>query len=37
MARKLDKILVIDVEATCWEGKQPEVLTVKLLKLGFVY
>lgn len=23
MARKLDQILVIDVEATCWEGNPP--------------
>ena len=23
MARKLDQILVVDVEATCWEGDPP--------------
>ena len=23
MARKLDRILVVDVEATCWEGDPP--------------
>ena len=23
MAQKLDKILVVDVEATCWDGKLP--------------
>ncbi len=23
MARKLDQILVVDVEATCWEGQPP--------------
>jgi hypothetical protein len=23
MARKLDYILVIDVEATCWQGEPP--------------
>ena len=24
MAKKLDKILVVDVESTCWEDKAPE-------------
>jgi len=23
MARKLDRMLVVDVEATCWEGDPP--------------
>ena len=23
MARKLDHILVIDIEATCWQGEPP--------------
>ncbi|MFP4578906.1 MAG: DNA polymerase III, partial [Coleofasciculus sp.] len=23
MSRKIDQILVIDVEATCWQGKPP--------------
>ena len=24
MAKQLDKILIIDLESTCWEGEPPE-------------
>jgi len=34
MARKLDKILVVDVEATCWEGKTPEGMENDIIEIG---
>ncbi len=34
MAQKLDKILVIDVEATCWEGEPPEGQTNEIIEIG---
>lgn len=34
MAHKLDKILVIDVEATCWEGDPPEGQTNEIIEIG---
>ncbi len=34
MARLLDKILVIDVEATCWEGDPPEGQTSEIIEIG---
>jgi inhibitor of KinA sporulation pathway (predicted exonuclease) len=34
MARKLDKILVIDVEATCWEGDPPEGQISEIIEIG---
>jgi inhibitor of KinA sporulation pathway (predicted exonuclease) len=34
MARKLDKILVIDVEATCWEGDPPEGQVSEIIEIG---
>jgi inhibitor of KinA sporulation pathway (predicted exonuclease) len=34
MARKLDKILVIDVEATCWEGDPPEGEVSEMIEIG---
>ena len=34
MARLLDKILVIDIEATCWEGDPPEGQTSEIIEIG---
>jgi len=34
MARKLDQILVIDVEATCWEGNPPPGQTSEIIEIG---
>jgi inhibitor of KinA sporulation pathway (predicted exonuclease) len=34
MARRLDKILVIDVEATCWEGDPPEGQASEIIEIG---
>ena len=34
MARKLDKILVIDLEATCWEGDPPPGQTNEIIEIG---
>ncbi len=34
MARKLDKILVVDIEASCWEGKVPEEMKSDIIEIG---
>lgn len=34
MANKLDKILVVDVEATCWEGSPPEGSESDIIEIG---
>jgi inhibitor of KinA sporulation pathway (predicted exonuclease) len=34
MAKKLDKVLVIDLEATCWEGDPPESQTSEIIEIG---
>ncbi len=34
MARLLDQILVIDVEATCWDGKIPEGMENEIIEIG---
>ena len=34
MANKLDKILVIDVEATCWEGEAPAGQINEIIEIG---
>lgn len=34
MARRLDQILVIDVEATCWEGDPPEGEISEIIEIG---
>ena len=34
MARKLDQILVIDVEATCWEGEPPPGEEDEIIEIG---
>ena len=34
MARKLDKILIVDIEATCWQGKAPEGQTNDIIEIG---
>lgn len=34
MAKLLDKILVVDVEATCWEGKTPDDQESEIIEVG---
>ena len=34
MSKKLDQILVIDLEATCWEGKAPEGMRSEIIEIG---
>jgi len=34
LARKLDQIIVIDVEATCWEGKIPVGVESEIIEIG---
>ena len=34
MAKKLDKVLVIDVEATCWEGDPPAGQVSEIIEIG---
>lgn len=34
MARKLDQILVIDVESTCWDGEPPEGEESEIIEIG---
>ena len=34
MAKLLDKIVVIDVEATCWEGAVPEGMMNEIIEIG---
>ena len=34
MAKKLDKILVIDLEATCWEGEPPPGQHSEIIEIG---
>lgn len=34
MAKKLDKIVVIDIEATCWEGKKPQDMENDIIEIG---
>ena len=34
MAKELDKIVVIDVEATCWEGKIPGGMDNEIIEIG---
>lgn len=34
MAQKLDKILVVDIEATCWNGPLPEGMTNDIIEIG---
>ena len=34
MRKRLDQILVIDVEATCWEGKPPEGQENEIIEIG---
>ena len=34
MARKLDRILVVDVEATCWEGDPPPGQFSEIIEIG---
>jgi len=34
MARKLDQILVVDVESTCWEGDPPDGQESEIIEIG---
>ena len=34
MAKKLDKIVVVDIEATCWENKTPENMESDIIEIG---
>jgi inhibitor of KinA sporulation pathway (predicted exonuclease) len=34
MAKKLDQIIVIDVEATCWQGQPPENQQSEIIEIG---
>ncbi|SEQ09281.1 3'-5' exonuclease [Flavobacterium urocaniciphilum] len=34
MAKLLDKIIVVDIEATCWEGKLPEGMISDIIEVG---
>lgn len=34
MARKLDEILVVDIEATCWNGPSPENMVSDIIEIG---
>lgn len=34
MAKKLDKIIVIDIESTCWEGKTPDGMENDIIEIG---
>ena len=34
MAKKLDKILIIDIEATCWDGPNPEGMENDIIEIG---
>lgn len=34
MAKKLDKIVIIDIEATCWEGKVPDDMDNDIIEIG---
>ncbi len=34
MSKKLDQILVVDLEATCWEGKPPDGTRSEIIEIG---
>jgi len=34
MAKKLDKIVVVDIEATCWESKTPDQMESDIIEIG---
>ena len=34
MAKLLDKILIVDIEATCWNGNPPEGMTSDIIEVG---
>jgi inhibitor of KinA sporulation pathway (predicted exonuclease) len=36
MAKQLDKIIVIDVESTCWEGEPPAGQSSEIIEIGVV-
>ena len=36
MARRLDHVLVIDIEATCWDGEPPPGETADIIEVGVV-
>jgi len=34
MAKKLDKIYIVDIEATCWEKKSPDGQISEIIQVG---
>ena len=34
MAKRLDKIVVVDIEATCWDGEQPKDMVSDIIEIG---
>ena len=34
MAKNLDKIIIVDIESTCWDGKVPEGQTSEIIEIG---
>lgn len=34
MAKKLDKIIIVDLEATCWNGPTPEGMVNEIIEIG---
>ena len=34
MAKKLDKVIIVDVESTCWDGKPPEGQQSEIIEIG---
>ena len=34
MAQKLDKIVIVDIESTCWEGATPEGMVNEIIEIG---
>jgi len=35
MAKKLDKIIIVDIEATCWDGANPKGMESDIIEIGF--
>lgn len=34
MTRKLDEIVIVDIESTCWEGKNPDGMSNDIIEIG---
>lgn len=37
MAKKLDKIIVVDIEATCWDGETPKGMESDIIEIGVCF